>query len=258
MPISIDTATGWSEPIAYTISAGDPYSDSSYRTHGATWFQRSWWNHDRWARKYVNMNSIPVHLTQMQFLACAGHSNGLRYNGGGGLVGPSIGCGCTFVVDLYVNEEGGARESVTSISSCTLEPINQYNCYYGGYGKVSTTNDQTSFGSTTFFGPGTGRDLDSNGHRKYRYENIFTFQDAPTIPPGGTMYVHVRPTNWSSGSTDSNSLIVLQSKDPFFQANLEPVKQPYIWRFNGTSWEKVLYAFKYINGRWEELSDDGS
>lgn len=259
MAISYSRTTGWSGTIRYNISDGDPYSDNSYNDPlNATWFQRSWWTTYRWARKYVNLFEVPVRMTKMSFLACPGHSNGRQYNGGGGLVGPSSGYGCTFTVDLYVNGEGGVKNSVTAAATHTLNSINQYNCYYGGYGLTSTSDQNTSFGSVAFYGPGTGRDVDSNGHKKYRYANEFVFDDAPAIPPGHAMYVHVRPTGWASGSNTSNSLLVVQSQDPFFEAELEPAEQPYIWRFDGTKWVKDRYAFQFSNGKWNKLSDDGT
>ena len=258
MPIAYNPNTGWSDLLHYTISSNNPFSESSYRSTRGTWFQRSWWNTYRWARKYVNINDIPVRITQMKFLACPGHSNGRRFGASptGGLVGPTIGCGCTFTVDLYVVGGRNGNESVSAISSHTLSPINQYNCYYGGYGNVSTVNDQTSFGSVAFYGPGTGRDLDSTGSRKYSHEQIFTFEEAPGIPPGHTMFVQVRPTAWSSGSNDNNSMLVVQSADPFFEAVMEPAEQPYIWRFDGSKWVKELYAFKFNGREWEQLKEE--
>lgn len=257
MAIAYDPGTGWSDTISFDIG-GDPYTDAAYNPLSATWFQRSWWSNRRWARKYVNINDIPVKMTQMKFLACAGHSNGKQFGASptGGLVGPTNGHACTFTVDLYIVGGKNGNESVTAASTHTLETINQYNCYYGGYGNVSTSNDQTSFGSVSFFGPGTGRDKDSNGHRKYRYDNIFTFDDAPAIPPGHAMYVQVRPTSWSSGSTTNNSMLVIQSKNPFFEAELEPAENPYIWCFDGKQWNKDRYAYKMTGKEWLKLSED--
>lgn len=258
MSIEYDQMTGWSN-LLYIDNGYDPYSDDSYMySPGATWFQRSWWANHRWARKYVNINNIPIKISSMKFLACPGHSNGLRYGGdpSGGLVGPSYGYGCTFVVDIYVNGPDNSRDYYTSSSSCTLPPIDQYNCYYGGYGAVSTVNDQTSFGNVTFYGPGTGRDLDSQGHKKYMHEQVFTFDDSPPIHPGFSMYIHVRPIDWSNGSNEYNSLLVVKSADPFFDAVMEPAEQPYIWRYDGTKWVKDRYAFKFNGMGWDQLKDN--
>lgn len=257
MAIEYDASTGWSNLISYDISSNDPYNDNSYRSLNATWFQRSWWENRRWARKFVNINQVAVKLTAMDFLACPGHSNGQTYGGSpsGGLVGPAYGYGCTFTVDLYIDSYG-EHNSVTAATTHTLDPINEYNCYYGGYGNVSKTDNQTSFGSVTFYGPRTGRDLDSNGHKKYRHTQEFTFDNAPSIEPGGSMFVHVRPTSWGQGSTLYNSLLVIQSADPFFHGELEPVDQPYIWRFDGTQWVKDRTAFKFDGTSWIELKGD--
>lgn len=258
MAIAYNPNTGWSNLLAYTISAGNPYSDNSYRSLRATWFQRSWWETSRWARKFVNINDIPVRITQMQFLACAGHSNGRMFGAspGGGLVGPTVGYGCTFTVDIYVVGGKNGNEVITAASSHTLQSISDFNCYYGGYGNVSTVNDQTSFGSVAFFGPGTGMNADRYGNRRYRYSQVFTFEDAPGVPPGHTMYVQVRPTNWPGGSNRNNSMLVIQSGDPFFTAELEPAENPYIWRFDGTKWVKDLYAFKFDGKGWLQLDED--
>ena len=257
MAIAYNPSTGWSNLLSFDIGS-DPYSDSSYDSAAGTWFQRSWWSHSRWARKYVNINDIPVKITSMNFLACAGHSNSKRFGGSssGDLVGPTNGYGCTFTVDIYVVGGESGNESLTSVSSHTLESINQYNCAYGGLGNVSTSNDQTSFGSVAYFGPGTGRDKDTQGHRRYRYKQEFIFDDAPSIPPGHSMFVHVRPTSWPSGSTSTNSMLVIQSADPFFEATMEPAANPYIWRFDGSKWVKDLYAFKFDGKAWSQLKED--
>lgn len=257
MPISYDPSTGWSDLLYYSIGS-DAYSDSSYTPMKATWFQKAWWSRNRWARKYVNINEIPVKITKMNFLACPGHSNGKVFGGSpsGDLVGPTNGYGCTFTVDIYIVAGRNGNESITSVSSHTLQSINQYNCAYGGVGNVSTHNDQTSFGSLSYFGPGTGRELDSQGHLRYRHKQEFVFDDAPGILPGHSMFVHVRPINWSPGSTDNNSMLVVQSADPFFEATMEPAENPYIWRFDGSKWVKELYAFKFDGKVWSQLKED--
>lgn len=241
---------GWSRALQY--NGGDPTNDGNYENNtnptsgrDATWFQRSWWdgwnnNPKSWARKFVNRADTALRITQMSFLACAGHSNGKQYNGGGGLVGPSNGYGCTFGVSIYV--KGG--ESATAASTATVNSIYEYNCYYGGYGNVSTGDQNTSFGDITLFA-GTGRE---------RQKRVFNFVEAPPVPPGGEMFLHVRPVSWASGSTLSNSLLVIQSYDPFFESTFENVNNPYIWRMmeNG-HWEKVYYAYKWTGTEWLKM-----
>lgn len=261
MPIAYDPNTGWSNLLSYELpggSGGDPYSDSSYRSASGTWFQRSWWTHDRWARKYTNINKISVKLSEMKFLACAGHSNGKRFAGSpeGGQVGPTNGYGCTFTVDLYIVNGDNGNESIAAVSSNTLETINQYNCYYNGYGEVCVPTNSTSFGSLVYFAPGSGYELDTQGHRRYMYEQVFQFTDAPAIRPGHSMFVHVRPTNWPAGSTINNSMLVVKSGDPFFTAIMEPAESPYIWRFDGTRWIKDRYAFKFDGKGWAQLKEE--
>lgn len=257
MAISTSSTTGWSDLLSYEISSGNPYDDDSYNSLSATWFMRSWWDSRRWARKWDNIYDIPVRITSMNFLACAGHSNSRTFGASstGGLTGPSNGYGCTFTVDVYV-VGSSKNESLSAASSTTLESISSYNCYYGGYGNVSTSDDQTSFGSVTFFGPGTGYSTDSSGNRRYRYSQVFEFTDAPAVPAGGCMYVHVRPTDWPSGSTSTNSMLVIQSRDPFFDATLEPAENPYIWRFDGTAWVKDRYCYQFTGSDWNKLSEE--
>lgn len=257
MAVSTDPNTGWSGISQYIVGR-DPFSDNAYNASRGTWFQRSWWETYRWARKYVNINNIPVRLSEISFLACPGHSNGLRYGGSssGALVGPANGWGCTFTVDLYVIN-GTSQESVTAASSVTLQSISDYNCYYGGYGRVSTVNDQTSFGSLNAYGPGTGMETDRNGILRYRHRQVFTFDNSPIIQPGQTMYIQVRPTNWAGG-TLYDSLLVIQSDKDGFTGTVVPAETPYIWRFDGTSWNVELYAFRYNGTRWDKLDDNFS
>lgn len=255
MSIYIDPNTGWSELLYYTN--GSAISDSSYEdTHTsaatyATWFQRSWWTSNKWARKFVNLSNTPKRLVRMRFLACPGHSNGKTYSGtaGPGNLGPSIGCGCTFIVNLY--SSSGA--STSSASSCTLQPIDKFNCYYNGYGNTSTQNWDTSFGRLNWFGPGTGYEYDSHGHKRYIHNQTFTFTEtSPVIYPGEALYIHVNPIEWSSGSTANNSLLVIESKDSDFEAVVEDTD--FIWRFNGTIWEQVLSPYKFNGTEWKKQS----
>lgn len=256
MAIQIDPYTGWSKLLYFGVG-GNPRSDAAYEDTGAgaqyaSWFQRSWWTNHRWARKYTNITGNPQRITKMSFLACPGHSNGKKFSGspGPGHLGPSNGYGCTFVVDLYASN--GA--SASSASSCTLQSINRYNCYYRGYGNTNTQRNNTSFGSTSWFGPNSGYGYDTNGHPRFVHDQIFTFtESAPIIKPGESLYVHVRPTAWASGSTNSNSMLVIKSKEADFKPIVQPVQMDYIWRFDGTQWKRVLSAYQYNGSGWTKI-----
>ena len=248
--ITVDSS-GWSDTLTYYLGT-DPEVDDNYYPLRGTWFQRTWWVDANWAKKYVNNTGIRQRITKMSFLACPGHSGGKQYGGsdsGPSYFGPSEGYGCTFAADIYIV----GSDHVAAASSNTLQDIDTFNCYYGGYNQTTTENDQTSFGAVNLFGPGTGYEFDSQGHKRYRHEQIFKFTDAPYIEPGGSMFVHVRPTAWNPNSNDNNSLLVLQSNAPFFASEFEEGSSKYIWRFNGTAWERILPAWRFNGTTWEVL-----
>lgn len=261
MSIIIDENTGWSALLYYDPADGEIYEDDAYSDTGngaqyASWFMRSWWEQDyKWARKYKNLTEMKQRITDMSFLACSGHSNGLTFSGtpSPGELGPVYGYGCTFTVDLCVVNPGTDPVTKTAATSHTLPSIDKYNCYYSGYGKTNTQYNNTGFGDVKRFGPGTGYEYDSKGNKRYRHTQEFKFEDAPIIEPGGEMYVTVRVTNWASGSTTSNTLLVIQSKAADFTAVMEEEPSNYIWKFNGTEWEKVAIAHICTDEGWTEV-----
>lgn len=221
----------------------------------ASWGLRSYWEGTNsgqpqsWAKKFVSPFDTAVILTKMSFYSCAGHSNGKTFAGNtsGGQVGPVGGYGCTYRCDVYVKGGGYIRNA----ASVPVNSIGHFNCYYGGYGNVCKTRNDTSFGDITLFGPGSpyaGRGLE-----RQKREFVFDDQNNVEIPPHGEAYVVVTPTSWASGSNAYNSLLLIQSYSPFFTTEFKPSSFPYIWRMSEDhTWKLEANIWQYTGKEWIE------
>lgn len=241
---------GWSNALGIDYGQ-DFYDPGQYREVDATWFQKSWWGHSIWAWEYINDTGQPLRITKATFKGCAGHSNGKLYCGayGAGATLTSNGYGCTFTSDLYVinaqwDRVGGKKD----IGRCGIPNIGEYNCYYNGYGKVSTSTPRTSYGLESLFGPNSGHYV-AGGWREGRTIN---YADAPIVPPLGRLYVHIRPISWNTSS--NNALLVLEQASSKFTSEFEPEDQEYIWVVTGDHvWKKKKKAHMLTNTGWEEM-----
>lgn len=246
----------WSSSMEIRNTA-DHYVESNYVAAYASWFQKNWWSTYDWGWIYTNDTSMPLKLKTATFSACAGHSNGKQYWGGSRLL-QTYGYGCTFTSDIYVVDSAGNRiGEAKGVGICDIPSINTYNCYYGGYGNTSTSTDKTSFGNPIYFGPNTGYYADSNGVSRCREPKVITYNDAPAVPPGGKMFVVIRPVAWKTSG--DNALLVMKGDESNFSAELEPEDENYIWiclkKEGDTSpkWYKERKAFARTNKGWEEL-----
>lgn len=249
---------GWSVAKGISNNA-DPYDLNNYEDINATWFFRSWWDSNRWAWIYTNDTGKSQKLVSLSFLSCAGHSNGRRFNGTNPKSSPAKvdgnliadGGGCTYHLTIYIIH-GSDKQMYSDYQNWTgrTEPINQFNCYFNGYGLTSLRTNETSFGSVTYFGPGTGYDTDTQGHRRYRYKTtIAVKKDAPVVPPGATMICCVTADEWTS----SNALLVIQGSGDNFTPEIVPEEDAYIWVVNNNhQWEKKLKAHVLKSRGWEE------
>lgn len=248
---------GWSVSKGIKKSANH-YDANNYTNVNASWFQKSWWNWNEWGWIYTNDTAMSVKLRTATFSACAGHSNGKAYWGGSLLY--THGYGCTFTSDIYVVDASGqpVGQPALGVGTCDIPSISDFNCYYGGYGGTSTTTSQTSFGNPAYFGPGTSYYRDRNGVSRCRESKIITYtDDVPSVPPGGKMFVVIRPTAWKT--TMDNALLVMKGDQANFDAQLEPEDDDYIWvclqKSGDTTpkWYKEKKAFTRTNSGWEEM-----
>lgn len=251
MAIAVDPNTGWSEALQVKATANKG-SDSSYGLVNATWFYESWFNSNRWARKFTNLTNMRLQMKSGSFTVCSGHSNGKQFMSTGGLLTVNGG-GCQFHADIYIE---GSSEAVTTSDTITLQDLAQdgtgYNCSAsGGPGTTSTTSAYgTGFGKVKYFGPGTGRDLDSNGHKRYSHLETVTFAEGPIIEPGQSVYVVITPTNFDSGRT---CLLVIEKSVTSWEAVMEPAPSDYIWVYTSTGWVKKKTAMGYDGSTWSKL-----
>lgn len=257
MAITTNTYTGWSDALAYNISSGNPISDSSYTTLSGNIFQRTWFDSYRLARKFKNVSSMYQQISKLVIEGHPCHANNqiFGWSTGGTVQMASEGEGCTLAVDIYLPN----GESYAGITKTKLEPISRYNCYYMGYGNVSTQDEKTSFGSTTFFGPGMiepnsaiRADVDSAGIPRYRHELTFEFNNAPVLAQGESMYLHIRPTDWT-GTTDT-CLVGLYTMGSYFTPIMHEV-DAYIWIYTSSGWVKSKVCYKYTANGWLKLGD---
>lgn len=228
----------------------DKYKESNYREMTNTsWFQRSWWSFYEAGWKYYNDTGMSVKVTEITFLACAGHSNGKYYCGEthGQPTLITWGHGCEFTSDIYVvDSQGNHVGEKKNVGRGLVESISEFNCYYNGYGNVAQYENKTSFGSRSYF---TGL--------KARHPIPMTYVDAPVIPPGGMMFVTVHPDVWYTNSSDA--LLVMEGSGASFTSEIEPVDNDYIYVFykkEGDAqpkWHKERKAYMKTNSGWEEM-----
>lgn len=257
MAITTDTYTGWSDALSYNISSGAPTSDSSYSTLTGNLLERTWFDKYRVARKFTNVSAMYQQISKLTIEAHPCHSNNMMFSrsNNGSIQMISEGEGCTFAVDIYVPGE----PVIANIASAKLDPISRFNCYYMGYGNTSLSDENTSFGSPTFFGPdlmepgtATRADVDVNGYKRYRHQITFEFSNAPVLAQGDSMYLHIRPTDWTG--INENCLIGMYTTGSYFTPVLHEV-DAYIWRFTGTKWVKSNICYKYTGEDWQALGD---
>lgn len=247
MAIAVDPNTGWSVALDCKADA-NMGEDSSYTHVNATWFYNSWFDNNRWARKFTNLTNMKLQMKSGSFTVVSGHSNGKSFMATGGLVPAVGGAGCKFQAKIFVQ---GNNKAIATSDTITLPTIVDYNCVSsGGVGTVSTTSAQgTGFGKLKYFGPGTGRDLDRNGNKRYSHLETVTFSEGPIIEPGQSIYVVISPTNFDS----SRALLVIEQSVTSWEAVLEPTPSEYIWVYTKNGWVKKKTAMVYDGSTWNKL-----
>ena len=169
-----------------------------------------------------------------------------------GIVGPVDGGACTFQAEIYL--PSATKQSYSAQSdSVVLDSINLFNCSSGnGPGTTDTQSAWgTGFGSLYWFGPGSGREVDTNNHIRYRQSKTLTFATSPVIQPNGTMYLIVKTSSWTS----QNALLRISPDIDTFIPEYGPIESPYIWRYNSSTsqWKKELYAYVRSGNTWNKL-----
>lgn len=246
---------GWSE-VQKVADGSDYYNNDNYVSNKGSWFFNTWWNNNHWARTYTNETDVAIQLVSISFLACSGHSNGKGFESSSGwLSAPGVtGGGCTFNAKIYVTDKNGNKVDNASTAKCIVKPINKYNCYYGGYGNVCTTDPYTSFGAVGYYKD--KYDTSNPPVELWRIPREFKFKEestAPVVPPGGKLHVVINVTNW----TASTSLLVITADDASFTDVWEPAEDPtLLWRWNGKEWKKEVPAHIYTENGWIQLGSD--
>lgn len=235
---------GWSETKRVSVYCDSYTRASNYEHPKGSWFVKGWENSYRWARYYYNDTTSPLKLDSVTVSVAAGHSNGRKFMGSGVIQSPVYGGGFDITTDIYIGDGEGnefARDLSNGLAS--VSSINSYNCYYGGLGYTSTTDNNTSFGSPNIF---------SGDRARHPVTININTQTCPVVQPGQYMFVHVRPCNWR----ESTGLICLTAADGEFNPVIIPEDTDYIWRFNedGT-WKKERKAFIMTNVGWEEMKE---
>ena len=231
---------GWDKLPVEIENTADHFVAGNYAPNDATWFQQSWWDKWSWGWIYTNDTSVPVKLKKATFHACAGHSGGKSYKASSGASLIAGGYGCTFTSDVYIVDKLGKKvTSAKNIGTCDIPSIVNYNCYYydpanpnvNPYGNTDTNDRYTSFGNRAYFGPTTAYYKDDRGNSRCREPKTITYTNSPSVPPGGKMFVVVRPTKWKASEDNYNqALLVLQANSAdTFTAELEPENNDYIW-----------------------------
>ena len=275
--------TGYNSPSMFTDG---PY----YACGPSNWFQQSYWRYYTLGKKYININSVDVKFTAMQFLACAGNSGGLPYSatlsGAINTDRETYGNGCQFVVDLYlINANGSAKQYIHGASAGIVEGVDQFNCYYDGPDAIeggpagpygNTTNSPyhtgTRFAEQAEFGTDENQNeysLDSKGRKRYKHAIPFDFGQEIVLRPNEGFYLTMNvPSNSWGVSTgdydlsgtgavgDNNCLLAVNMGDPYFTGTIEPADSPYIWRFDGTQWQLDRRAYQYTNEGWRVLRNE--
>ena len=285
MAVTVDEK-GWSQTLRVRIS-DDPYDESKYYRHSASWFMRSWFSHSHWARIYKNSSAMTTILTKLSFRVCPGHSGGKEYAieskglptgetkviDGVERTGPwnvciAEGHGCTFFVDLYViDSEGNKVAESKDIEGGKVPNIDRYNCNAGGRGGTNPyTNTGTGFGKLNLYDvpgndeagvPWRGRP----GHPRYRehVELAIPEDKRVKVPVGGTLFVHVYAkddnAHWTSGSNWGNSLLVIQSDEDDFTEETIVEDTDYIWVMTSEGWKKSKVAYEMKSDGWEALKE---
>lgn len=247
MAIAVDPNTGWSVALACGSKA-DMGQDSSYRLVNATWFYNTWFENNRWARKFTNLTKMRLQMKSGSFTVVSGHSNNKQFMATGGLVGPVTGAGCEFQADIFVQ---GNSKSVATSGRIKLPTLVDFNCSSsGGVGKVSTSSPNgTGFGKLKYFGPGTPYELDRNKNKRYSHLETVTFYDGPIIEPGQSIYVVINSTNFDS----KTALLVIEQSVTSWEAVMEPEPSDYIWVYTKDGWVKKKTAMRYDGSKWNKL-----
>lgn len=287
---NITGSNPWNQTSGYNVP--QMFTDEWYDPCGpANWFQQSYWRYYTLGKKYININSVDVKFTTMQFLACAGNSEGLPYSTtvGGGVINTgreTYGNGCQFVVDLYlINANGSAKQYIHGASAGVVEGVDQFNCYYDGPDAIeggpagpygNTTNSPyhtgTRFAEQAEFGTDENQNqysLDSKGRKRYKHTIPFDFGQEIVLRPNEGFYLtmNVPSNSWGvsvgdydlSGTGavgDNNCLLSVNMGDPYFIGTIEPADSPYIWRFDGTQWQLDRRAYQYTNEGWRVLRNE--
>lgn len=247
MAVAVDPNTGWSVALSCKADA-NMGQDSSYGPVNATWFYNSWFNGNRWARKFTNLTKMRLQMKSGSFTVVSGHSNGKSFMATGGLVPAVGGAGCQFHADIFIE---GNNTAVCTSDTITLPTLADYNCASsGGVGTVSTTSAYgTGFGKPKYFGPNTSRYLDRNGNVRCSHLETITFAEGPIIEPGQSVYVVVHPTNFAA----SRALLVIEQSVTSWEAALEPAPSDYIWVYTKDGWVKKKTAMGYDGSTWSKL-----
>lgn len=253
MAVAVDPNTGWSVALSCKSDA-NMGQDSSYGPVDATWFYGTWFNRNRWARKFTNLTKMRLQMKSGSFTVVSGHSGGETFASMSGgvtsLTAAVNGGGCTFHADIFVE---GNNSSVSTSAPIDLPTIVRCNASSSnGVGTVSKTNAYgTVFGKLKYYGPGTGRDLDANGNKTYSHLETITFDDGPIIEPGQSVYVVVHPTNFKLNA--GTSLLVIEQSVTSWEAALEPAPSDYIWVYTKDGWVKKKTAMGYDGSTWNKL-----
>lgn len=255
---------GWSGSRAITRKSFDNKNDEiryygnpdNYRDPQASWFSKTWWEGSpgsRWAAIYYNDTNMPLKLSKMSFIACAGNSGGNYFwasnahDAGGGNI-KSYGGGFNFTSVVYVTDRNKNPIGSYQQGNCVL-PSCGTNCIGpNGIGSTYTRKGPpyTSFGNPSVF---------RGNEALHPVEIQYNVAAAVAVPPGGYLIVNVVPTAWHVPS-DSYALIVIKKGEASTTGTFEPENTDYIWVMQpNNTWKKTKKALIMTTGGWKILEE---
>lgn len=252
---AVRTVDSNGKPLHFANDAEETryYSNpGSYRDPQASWFARNWWETNRWAASYDNDTNMPLKLSKMSFIACAGNAGDQAFwasnvGSGGGLT-YSHGGGFSFTSHVYITDRNNNPVGHYQQGNCVL-PSCGVNCI-GPKGVGSTYKTQgppyTSFGNPSVF---------SGNEALHPVEIQYNLAASIAVPPGGHLIVNVVPTDWHI-KDDSYALIVIKKGAASTTGTFEPENTDYIWVMQPNNiWKKTKKALMMTTGGWKILEE---
>lgn len=227
-------------------------SPNHYRDPQASWFARNWWETNRWAAIYYNDTNMPLKLSKMSFIACAGNAGDQAFwasnvGSGGGLI-YSHGGGFDFTSHVYVTDRNNNPVGHYQQGKCVL-PSCGVNCI--GPNGVGSTYKRHGPPYTSFGNPSVFRGNEALHPVEIQYNVAAAF----AVPPGGHLIVNVVPTDWHV-KDDSYALIVIKKGEASTTGTFEPENTDYIWVMQPNNiWKKTKKALIMTTGGWKILEE---